>query len=100
MTHEFKASDGLNSDLGQLANEGWRRTKNNNVKRNNKLFLDIYDRNIDHVEGYAVRAGDQSEPDDLMTLGDWKQHIPKDHKFGAVGQLLSKESLDKDDVED
>ena len=35
-----------------------------------------------------------------MTLTEWKQHIPEDHKLASVGQLLSKEALDEDDVED
>ena len=101
VTHEFKASDQFNADLGRLATDGWKRTKGGNAKRNTKLFLSVYDRNIDRVEGYAVRAGDESEPDDLMTfLTEWKQHIPEDHKIAAVGQLLSKEAIDEDDVED
>ena len=100
VTHEFEASDQFNADLGRLATDGWKRTKGGNPKRNTKLFLATYDRNIDRVEGYAVRAGDESEPADLMTLTEWKQHIPEDHKLASVGQLLSKEALDEDDVED
>ena len=100
VTHEFATSDQFNADLGRLATDGWKRTKGGNPKRNTKLFLATYDRNIKLVEGYAVRAGDKTEPADLMTLTDWKQHIPEDHKHAAVGQLLSKEAIDEDDVLD
>ena len=100
LTFEFAASDQLNLDMSNLNVDGFTSGKNGFRKRKTKWFVAAFNRNIDHVEGYAVRAGDRSDPDDLMTLEGWKEHVPDEHKCGAISRLAAKEALDEDDVED